>query len=162
MEKFSHIACFGFLVTDESRGRVIRKPNGEPLILYSLGNADLKKIIQGTVLLCRMFFEAGAKRVYLPIHNLPVLDSIDEVSELYAEKIKPADLELLAFHPLGTCRMGANPKNSVIDSNCKLHDMENLFVVDGSIFPSSLGVNPQVTIMAISHRTAEFIRKKYF
>jgi GMC oxidoreductase len=162
MENFSRIACFGFLVTDESRGRVRRKPSGEPLIFYSLGKADLQKIIQGTVLLCRIFFEAGAKRVYLPIHSLPVMDSIDEVSWLHAKKIQAKDLEVLAFHPLGTCRMGRDPARSVVDSNGRLHEIDNLFVCDGSIFPSSLGVNPQVTIMALSHRTAEHIRRNYF
>jgi len=162
MENFSHVASFGFLVTDESRGKVVRKPNGEALIFYSLGKADLKKCIDGIVLLCRMFFEAGAKEVYLPIHTLPQISSAEEISEIYALNIQPKDLDILAFHPLGTCRMGTNPKTSVIDSNCRVHEMENLFICDGSIFPSSLGVNPQMTIMAFSHRTAEHILKSFF
>jgi len=162
MESFSHIANFGFLITDESRGRVVRKPNGEALIFYSLGKADLKKFIEGIVLLCRMFFEAGAKEVYLPIHTLPKISSAEEVSEIYAMNIQAKDLDVIAFHPLGTCRMGTSPKDSVIDPNCRVHEMENLFVVDGSIFPSPLGVNPQMTIMAFSHRTAEHILKNFF
>ncbi|MFO1519204.1 MAG: GMC family oxidoreductase N-terminal domain-containing protein [bacterium] len=162
MENFSHMASFGFMITDESRGRVVRKPNGEALIFYSLGKNDQRKFIEGTVLLSRMFFEAGAKEVYLPVHPLPKITSIDEVSRLYSMKIKARDLDLLAFHPLGTCRMGKDPARSVLDPQGRVHEMKNLFVCDGSVFPSSLGVNPQVTIMAFSHRMGDYLKSRYF
>jgi choline dehydrogenase-like flavoprotein len=162
MENFSHLASFGFMVTDESRGRVWRKPNGEPLITYSLGKADLKKFIDGTVLLCRMFFEAGAKEIYLPIHSIPKLSSMDEISKIYAANICAKDLEVIAFHPLGTCRMGHDPSQSVVNTYGQVHGTENLFLSDGSVFPSSLGVNPQLTIMAFSIRAASYIKERYF
>ncbi len=162
MENYSHLASFGFLVMDQSRGRVWRRPNGEPIITYSLNKSDLKKMIDGTVLLSRMFFEAGAKEVYLPIHSFPKVKSIEEASQIYAENIKAKDLEVFAFHPLGTCRMGQNASDSVVDSYGKVHEMENLYISDGSIFPTSLGVNPQLTIMALSTRMADHIRQKHF
>jgi choline dehydrogenase-like flavoprotein len=63
----------------------------------------------------------------------------------------------MAFHPLGTCRMGNDPRKAVLDLNLESHDIKGLFVPDGSPFPSSLGVNPQVTIMAFATRTADYI-----
>ena len=71
--------------------------------------------------------------------------------------VKPQDLELVAFHPMGTCRMGADPRKSVVNEHCETHDVRGLFVPDGSIFPTSLGVNPQESIMAMATRTADHI-----
>jgi choline dehydrogenase-like flavoprotein len=64
---------------------------------------------------------------------------------------------MMAFHPLGTARMGELKEHTVVNSFGKAHNLKNLFISDGSIFPSSLGVNPQVTIMAFSMRNAQYI-----
>lgn len=63
-------------------------------------------------------------------------------------------------HQVGTCRFGTDPHSSVLDINCKAHDLENLYVVDGSFFPSSSAVNPGLTIMANALRVAEVIIPK--
>ena len=57
-------------------------------------------------------------------------------------------------HVLGTCRMGADPATSVVDANCRTHDIDNLWVCDGSVLPSVGAVNPSLTIQAIATRTA--------
>jgi choline dehydrogenase-like flavoprotein len=71
--------------------------------------------------------------------------------------VKPWHFEVMAFHPLGTCRMGNDPRKAVLDLNLETHDIKGLFVPDASPFPTSLGVNPQVTIMAFANRTADHI-----
>jgi choline dehydrogenase-like flavoprotein len=63
-------------------------------------------------------------------------------------------------HQVGTCRMGDDPAESVLDTNCKAHDLDNLYVVDGSFFPSSSSVNPGLTIMANSLRVAHHLTGK--
>ena len=68
-----------------------------------------------------------------------------------------SDLMLTSYHPLGTCKMGKDPKTSVVDLNHEMHDLPGLFVVDGSTVPGPLGVNPQITIMAMATRAAERI-----
>ncbi len=161
MENFSHLANFGFLITDESRGRVWRKMDGEPLVTYFLKKSDLKKFIDSIVILARGFFEANAREVYLPIHRLPKLNSIEEISKIYALNLEAKDIEMEAFHPLGTCRMGADPKTSVVDEFGKVHGTQNLYITDGSVFPTSLGVNPQVTIMAFATRAAEHLSRNF-
>lgn len=60
-------------------------------------------------------------------------------------------------HELGGARMGADPKTSVVDANCQTHDVKNLFVVDGSVFPSASEKNPTHTIMALAARLADHI-----
>jgi choline dehydrogenase-like flavoprotein len=58
-------------------------------------------------------------------------------------------------HLLGTCRMGKDPGNSVVNAECRTHDVANLFICDGSVFTTSTGVNPSLTIEAIAARTAD-------
>ncbi len=60
-------------------------------------------------------------------------------------------------HPLGTLRFGTDPTTSVLDANCKAHDLDNLFVADGSFMPTSMGVNPSLTIAANALRVADII-----
>ncbi len=60
-------------------------------------------------------------------------------------------------HLFGTCRMGLDPDDSVVNADCRAHDVPNLFICDGSVFPNSTGVNPSLTIQALAARTADRI-----
>ncbi|MEO0970382.1 MAG: GMC family oxidoreductase [Cyanobacteria bacterium J06639_18] len=60
-------------------------------------------------------------------------------------------------HQCGTCRFGEDPKTSVLDLNCRTHDIDNLYIVDGSFFPSSSAVNPSLTIIANALRVGEHL-----
>src|SRR5205085_4990872 len=60
-------------------------------------------------------------------------------------------------HLLGTCRMGRDPSASVVNADCRAHDVPNLFICDGSVFPTSTAVNPSLTIEALAARTADRI-----
>jgi choline dehydrogenase-like flavoprotein len=63
-------------------------------------------------------------------------------------------------HQNGTIRFGSDPKTSALDVNCKAHDVDNLYVVDGSFFPSSAAVNPALTIIANALRVADHLKKR--
>jgi choline dehydrogenase-like flavoprotein len=82
------------------------------------------------------------------------------MDRLRKHELKAAQLSLMAFHPLGTCRMGADPASAPVDVAGRLRGYEGLYVSDGSIVPSSLGVNPQITIMALATRIAYGIAGK--
>lgn len=157
MEQYPHLATFGFMIQDESRGSVRRGPGGSPLIFYNLNAADMRKMQRGVELLCQLFQAAGARRV------LPLVAGHDEVTDrqalerLRASTLTPGDIEVTAFHPLGTCRVGTDPRTSCIGPDHEAHDVAGLYVCDGSAIPSSLGVNPQMTIMAMALRSAERI-----
>lgn len=63
-------------------------------------------------------------------------------------------------HQVGTCRFGTDPRTSVLDTHCKAHDLDNLYVVDGSFFPSSGAVNPALTIIANALRVADILKAR--
>ena len=63
-------------------------------------------------------------------------------------------------HQNGAIRFGHDPKTSALDVNCKAHDLDNLYVVDGSFFPSSAAVNPALTIMANALRVGDHILER--
>lgn len=71
--------------------------------------------------------------------------------------IKQAENNQRIAHACGTCRFGADPADSVLDANNRAHDVANLYVVDGSFFPSSGGTNPSLTIAANALRVAEHL-----
>lgn len=75
----------------------------------------------------------------------------------YFSKILPVGA---VAHQVGTCRFGPDPATSVLDLNCKAHDLGNLYVVDGSFFPSSAAVNPSLTIMANAMRVGDHLLER--
>ncbi|SRR5579883_169226 len=64
-------------------------------------------------------------------------------------------------HQCGTCRFGSDPNSSVLDLNCRTHDIDNLYVVDGSFFPSNSGVNPTLTIIANALRVGDHLIERF-
>ncbi len=142
MADYRRLAQFGVMVSDSSRGSV-HALAGRPLIRYDLVDADLRRFRAGLARLREMFEAAGAREVYLP---LP-----DGVSP---ERARLRDLKLMAFHPLGTARANARATHGVIDGELQVHGVRGVYVADGSAVPSSLGVNPQLTIMALATRLA--------
>jgi choline dehydrogenase-like flavoprotein len=155
-ESFDHVASFGFMIEDTSRGSV-RELRGQPMIKYWLTEPDVSRIKRALDVLAQLFFAAGARRVHLPIHGFGELSSPDELAALRRATIRPWDLDLSAYHPLGTARMGTDPAASVVGPDHQVHDTPGLYVVDGAAVPTSLGVNPQITIMALATRAAEKI-----
>ena len=64
-------------------------------------------------------------------------------------------------HQAGTCRMGNDPKTSVVNRYCQVHDVDNLFVIDGSVHVTNGGFNPVLTIMANAYRASEYLVKTW-
>jgi choline dehydrogenase-like flavoprotein len=91
--------------------------------------------------------------VIVPIDGVPTLRDGD-VGPLRDRAVRPRQISAMAFHPLGTARAGADPARSVVDPDLQVHGVGGLYVADGSVVPSSLGVNPQITIMALAARLA--------
>jgi choline dehydrogenase-like flavoprotein len=157
-ESFDHVASFGFMVEDSSRGSV-REVMGQPVIQYWLTDQDVAHIKRGVDVLAQVYFAAGAKVVHTGINGFDVLTSEQDLVALRRAKLRPWDLDLTAYHPLGTAKMGRDPATSVVGPDHQMHDTPGLYVVDGAAVPSSLGVNPQVTIMALATRAAEKIAR---
>lgn len=160
MDRYPNLATFGFMIQDRSRGEVLSGPGGAPLLRYDMSPEDVARMQRGYAILSEIFLRAGASRV------LPMVVGCDEIrgeeglEKLRNLKLSAGDFEVTAYHPLGTCRMGADPTRSCVGPDGEAHDTEGLFVADGSAIPSSLGVNPQLTIMALALRTAEVVHAR--
>jgi choline dehydrogenase-like flavoprotein len=152
MESVANLSQFGIMVSDSSRGHV-RELAGLPFVHYGLNRDDTLLFKRGLEVLADIYWAAGAQRLYLPVAGLPEIGpgDMDRLREL---DLRAHQLSLIAFHPLGTCRMGADPAAAPLDADGRVRGYEGLYVADGSIVPSSLGVNPQITIMALATRVA--------
>ncbi len=157
MEKYNHMVVAGFLVEDTHAGRVHVLPGGYPLPRYNLTSFDVERVLRASAITCAIHFAAGAREVHLPFEGLPVIRSVDEIPKLYESGIKARDMEIFTVHIMGTCRMGRDPKRSVVDSWGKVHGAENLYVADASVFPTPIGKNPMESIMAVATRTGQRI-----
>lgn len=155
LAQFKSVGAFGILIEDDPNGRVTwSRMFGMPIVTYSLGAKEVDRLRKGIALACRAFLASGAERLLLPVHGWEDLQERADVERLEKAKLAATDFEIAAFHPLGTCRMGGNPKTSVLNPWGEAHDVPGLWVVDGSMLPGPTGVNPQVTIMAFATRAA--------
>ncbi len=159
--EFSRIAAFGVMVHDSTTGRVLKSSPKWITATYFIQKGDVNKLQRGVAHTARIYFAAGAKKVFTPVFRMPVLDSENEVEKFLGLDLKPSDFtEIFAFHPLGTCRMASNSRQGVVGKTGETFEVENLFIADGSIVPTSLGVNPQVTIMALATMVSEGVAEK--
>ncbi|MBW2458759.1 MAG: GMC family oxidoreductase [Deltaproteobacteria bacterium] len=157
MARYRHLATFGFMLQDKSRGEVRGGAGGLPTILYQQSAEDRARMQRGLATLCEVFLEAGATRVLPMVVGCEEVSSRADIERLRTMTLRGGDFEITAFHPLGTCRMGTDPARSCLGPDQEAHDTAGLYVTDGSAIPSSLGANPQMTIMALALRTAEII-----
>ncbi len=157
MEDYRRMAMFGLFVADRPSGRVRRGLGGRPFITYRLHREDRALLQKGLGVLAEVFFAAGAERIYLPVAGRELQPDLDAARHALAQPLDPMDLELVAFHPLGTARMAANSRDGVVDPEGRCWSLPGLWIADGSVFPGALGVNPQLTIMAWATRTASHV-----
>lgn len=159
--KYPHLSAFGVMVSDTSVGCVAPGLFGAPFrAWYQLNRRDADTMRFGVARVAEIFFAAGAKRVFTSIHPMPVLECVDDLTRFEAIRVKPSGIEAMAFHPLGTCAMGPNRHKAVVDFDLRTHDLDDLYIMDASVIPDSLGVNPQVTIMALAMRAASRLAEK--
>ncbi|MBZ0119139.1 MAG: GMC family oxidoreductase [Sandaracinaceae bacterium] len=164
IEDYDNLACFGFMIRETSRGRVVPGVTGsEPRVTYRVNDADLRTLVQAQATLARVYLAAGAEVVFPGVQKIEGLRTTADIEQFEREApstLRPHHHDLSAYHPLGTCRMGSDPRRSVIGPSHETHDVESLFVVDGSAVPGPLGVNPQVTIMALSERATQYVEER--
>jgi choline dehydrogenase-like flavoprotein len=154
MGLYDNLGVLGFLISDSGNGSVKTLPGGVPMAFYNFGQKEYDAYLEALRWICRVLLEAGATEVFPSVHRLPPIKRMEDIESINRYNISKGDLETVAFHPLGTCRMGIDPRESVVDEHLRVHGYDNLFIADGSVFPSSLGVNPQETIMAFALRLA--------
>ncbi|MHB8619610.1 MAG: GMC family oxidoreductase [Chloroflexota bacterium] len=140
MQQYNHYACVGVLgeILPDARNYVSLHPTekdqqGQPVpyVHFSLFENDKRMMTAGVAKAIQVLEAAGAKETH--------------AVNRYA-------------HLVGSCRMGATPRDSVVDQWCRSWDVPNLFVVDGSVMPTQGSANPAITISALAARTADWVR----
>jgi choline dehydrogenase-like flavoprotein len=126
-------------VTREGRTQLTYQPNNEA------GHRRLQAKLQSLL-----------GRLPCPVHGTGCVQGFSNLNAYIGKRIPLAGVA----HQNGTARFGVDPKSSVLDVNCRAHELDNLYVVDGSFFPSSSAVNPALTIMANALRVAEHLKSR--
>jgi len=160
MTRYENMVISGVLVEDSVSGSVSRTMFGLPLVRYDLAALDHERFKRGIKLLASMHFELGAEMVVLPFTNQHIAyrrDELDKIDELQKDV---NTLELFTVHLMGTARMGSDAASSVVNLNGEVWDLPGCYVADASLFPTAIGVNPQVTIMALATRIAQRLELK--
>ena len=169
MEQAAHLATFIVLTRDRGEGSITLDRHGEPVVDYVTSVFDRRHLLHGMRQAARIHFAAGATEV-VSLQNKLTQIKQPEVGRISEHEWRDFDVllerhgmgvnRLLMFsaHQMGTCRMGADPAQSVLDGNCQVHGIKGLFVCDGSVFPAASGVNPMLSIMALAHRASQYIK----
>ncbi len=162
MKKYKRTACVTVIVHDKAVGEVGRRHGRLTPLTYKLDEQDKIKLKHGMKESIRIFLQAGAKEVFTSHEKETVFRSLEELEKIDCLNkdhlpVEPGEMLLISAHSQGGCRMGTSAEEGVVDFNGQSHDVKNLYVCDGSLFPTSLGVNPQVTIMALSTKIGEQI-----
>jgi choline dehydrogenase-like flavoprotein len=155
LTEFRHIAMWIQVCRAESVGEVKRGLGGRPAVHYTLDRRDMERFREGICMLARTHVAAGARAILPAIHGMPYQLLPDEIDRLKDAPLDPRAYVSVVSHMFGGCNMGKDPATSVCDARGKVHGHEGLYVADASAIPSSLGVNPQHTIMALARMWAQ-------
>jgi len=149
--EMAHWLDWGVAVRAEAEGRV-RVLGGRTVVFYSPTPRDIARFRRGVRVMGDMFFAAGAETVDAGVRGF----SHDLRSPLELAPIErggptsAAAFTAAITHMFGTCRMGSDAEASVVGTDFAHHRIARLYIADSSVFPSNLGVNPQVSIMALA------------
>jgi choline dehydrogenase-like flavoprotein len=156
MLAYSRIGSIGVHLTDHSAGRVGLASDGELRMTYALTDDDARRIAFGIARAAEVHFAAGAAEVYPNIGRVPILRPGD-LPEFEATSFGPSELRLEAFHPMGTARISSDPRAGVCGPDGSVNGVSGLYVADASLFPTAVGVNPMMTIIALAKRVGDGI-----
>jgi choline dehydrogenase-like flavoprotein len=144
-----HLVGLLVMISDESTGSVGRWPDGRANLAYDFLPSDVERIKAGMVAGAKVLLAGGADWLFCAVSGVGRVNSAEELEARLAP-CTIRDFTLYASHPMSTCRMGVDPATSVIRPDGRAHGVEGLYLADSSIFPTSLGVNPSITTMAMA------------
>jgi hypothetical protein len=153
MLAYDRIASTGVHLSDRSSGRVGLSGDGSLRLSYRLSRDEAASLTYGIARAAEIFFAAGATEVYPQVSGAPVIRA-GGVAGFEASPPRPSELRLEAFHPMGTAAMGGDGSRAVTTPDGAVRGARSLFVADASLLPTSLGVNPMMTVIACASRVA--------
>lgn len=147
--KYKHIINWALVVKAEALGSV-QSFLGKNFVFYSPTQTDMVRMRKGFKAMSELLFAAGAKEIWPSVHGMPTLKSPDDLKKWDQASLNPRDYGIMMSHLFGSTRMGTDPRSSAVGLDFQVHGVRGLYVLDSSIFPTNIGVNPQHTIMAVS------------
>jgi choline dehydrogenase-like flavoprotein len=167
LEKVPQTVGIGTLLRDREGGRVTVDGEGHPVTHYALSAFDRKHLRHGFMGAARILEAAGAELIYSPHAKWCAYQPGRRGSlKSFVQDMDSADwdagrLALFSFHIMGSVRMGGSPRTSATTPEGQSWEIGNLYVMDGSCFPSASGVNPMISIGAIAYRNATALAAKF-
>jgi choline dehydrogenase-like flavoprotein len=142
----------------EEGGTVSLRPDGGPRLDYPFQARHYETFRAGMTAIARLHLANGARQID-SFHVTPVKITREaDLDALEAAPLGPNLFSVFTAHQMGGCRMGADPARSVVNPQLRHHAVDNLFVIDGSVFPTSLGVNPMETIYGLASWASDHVR----
>ncbi len=158
---YSRLAAWALQVRARAEGTVRAAWGGGAKVRLTLTEDDVRAARMGAAVLAQMLFDAGAREVWPGIHGIPaILTSRDDVRLIAEGPVDPRAYSFIATHLFGAARMGPDPRASAVGLDFAVHGAAGLYVIDSSLFPTNLGVNPQHSIMAIARLGATRIAER--
>jgi choline dehydrogenase-like flavoprotein len=157
----------GVLLRDRDPGRVAVGRDGRPRVHYELSRFDAANVRGAVRGAAQVLAAAGAREIFT-LQTPPArvrtsergwLDRLMAAAD--ARGYRYCRMSFITFHQLGSARMGRVPEDSVVGESGEAHDVRGLYVADGSTFPTSSGVNPMLTIMAVADHVARAIQEQW-
>jgi choline dehydrogenase-like flavoprotein len=157
--RYRHLTYIAPLVgTRPSPRRLRQQPfTGAPSFTFEATRDEVRRMVDAIELASSILLEAGATRVVPPTFEDVELRNARDIARLRESITRGDQLLLASSHPQGGNAISRDPARGVVEPTFRVHGLENLYVCDASVFPTSLGVNPQLTVMALANYAAPLI-----
>jgi len=133
-------------------GRVTVNGDGDPVLDYPIVERQWRAFRDAQKTMAQVAFAAGATEVWTGHDPTLILKSPDDLAKIDGLPWAPCKVGVFSAHQMGGCGMSDDPKLGVVRSqDGRHHQIDNLHVIDGSLFPTSVGVNPQLSIYGLAH-----------
>jgi choline dehydrogenase-like flavoprotein len=155
MQRSNYLVAYGLVVGTSPAGRAYLSPiTGDSAFRFTPPPCDMSRLGRGLEALATVLFEAGARRVLLNTWDHGTLTSPVDFARVASLVSDPEFITLASSHPQGGNAINLDPNRGVVDEHFRVHGYENLYVCDASVFPGSVQVNPQMTVMALARYAA--------
>lgn len=149
LHDYKHLLNWALVLRAETEGRVVPF-FGKDLVMFAPTQADLRRVRNGLKKMAELMFAVGAQEIWPNIRGMQSLKSPDDLRRFDDAPLAANYYSLMLSHLFGTARMGPDPKDAVVGLDFQVHGLRGAYVVDSSVFPTNLGVNPQHSIMAVA------------
>jgi len=161
MKHFRNMQGIEVIMRSDAYGEIT-----EDEVRYDISERDNRALLFGTKLAARLMLKVGAREIY-GCHNDRIIRNKDDIDPVLDNEVRgrkvgfmTKQVVLHTGHPFGGNSMGVDPNRSVVDETGEHHHIKRLYVCDGSVFPSAVGVNPHLSISIVARKTVDHLLQK--